>query len=80
MTFANYAIYVFSTAGYIPDYPSESASSPSPASIGSWQSPHTSEVCGFAHAFTPQAGQVYFVLLADFFLRFAASPSLHNST
>jgi hypothetical protein len=32
-----------------------------------------SETCGLAHAFTPQSGQVYFVLLAVFFLRFAAS-------
>jgi hypothetical protein len=31
------------------------------------------------HAFTSQEGQVYLVLLADFFRRFAASPSPRSS-
>jgi hypothetical protein len=41
--------------------------SASSASIFSSQSPQISAVCGFAHAFTAQLGQVYLVLLADFF-------------
>jgi hypothetical protein len=45
-------------------YPSASS-----ASSGSSHSPQTSRASGFAQAFIPQSGQVYFVLLADFFLR-----------
>jgi hypothetical protein len=36
--------------------------------MGSSQSPQMSDTCGFAHAFTPHSGQVYRVVLADFFL------------
>ena len=57
----------------------QSSLTSSSASISSRQSPQISAVCGFAHAFTLQAGHVYLVLLAAFFLRFAASPSDHSS-
>ena len=54
--------------------------SPSSASIASRQSPQSRAVSGFAQAFTPHVPQVYFVLLAAFFLRVLALPSFHNST
>ena len=47
----------------------------SSASIASPQSPQIKWASGLAQAFMPQAGQVYLVLLAAFFLRVAASPS-----
>src|SRR6266567_2066578 len=48
-----------------------SSSSPSAfsTSIGFRQVPQTNGASGFAQAFNPQEGQVYFVLLAAFFLR-----------
>jgi hypothetical protein len=47
------------------------SSSPSTfsACIGSSQVPQTNCASGFAHAFNPHSGQVYFVLLAAFFFR-----------
>jgi hypothetical protein len=41
--------------------------------IGAWQSPHTKETFGFAQAFRPQDGQVYFVLLASLFFLIKAT-------
>ena len=60
-------------------YPSSSpSSSVASPSMRSSHSPHTRLISGLPHAFNPQPGQVYFVLLAAFFFRF--SGSLHNST
>jgi hypothetical protein len=49
---------------------------PSPGvsgSIGSRQSPQNNETSGLAEVFRPQPGQVYFVLLTAFFLRFGSA-------
>ena len=56
-------------AGHSPPCPVHSAPIASP------QSPQIKWASGLAHAFMPQDGQVYLVLLAAFFLRVAASPS-----